>query len=157
MERTVKARKEGVFKTLLTVLYQHKKSVIWLAILVITNLLTFMYGELHDLFEPGNEPMPTNVAFSKPAPNGSLLAMILHGSTGEFLSGDRYYLALKYAETTYVIAYELTHGQGHYEAEIEDMEWLNNTEILIRRILYDQQQDTVFHLDTHTWSEYASP
>ncbi len=146
-----------MIKTLIQPLQPYKKTIGWLLVIVVTNVLTFMFVELGHLFEPGDEPLPKNVVFSKPAPNRSMMAVILHGSTGAILGGDRYYLALQHGEATYLILHELTLGQGNYEAEIEDIEWRNDTEILIKRILYDQQNNTVFHIDTHTWEEVVIP
>jgi hypothetical protein len=143
--------------TFIQSLQPYKRTIGWLLVIVVTNVFTFMCVTRGHLFEPGNEPLPTHVVFSKPAPNGRIVAMILHGSTGAILAGDRYYLALQHGETTYLITHELTQGQGNYEAGIEDIEWRNETEILIKRLLYDHQHDTVFHLDTHTWEEVVIP
>ncbi len=120
---------------------------------MVSSLLTTIV--LSAIGSKGKEPLPQKIIQSKISPDGKATAILFEDDTGEswnLLGSDlRNYLGLKRNGVTYIIARDLTEGSGTYEGGVFGINWLNNHQIFIERIIGDQQNDIIFDINQENW------
>jgi hypothetical protein len=134
------------------------KFKIIIIILLLTNILTFvlLLFMINKPFESKNitHSIPNKIYLEKEFKNYS--AYILQGTNENMLASSLYYLAVKKKDSEmFVLKYDIQKGQGDYEGDILGLYWINNTDILIDRIIYDQRTPIVFSLETWNWKEIS--
>jgi hypothetical protein len=99
---------------------------------------------------------PTHIYIEKISPDKKTNAIIYSWSNGnkfDFLgSDDRFSLGFTNKKSKWFIDFELSEGFGTYEGGITGIEWLNNSEVLIKRRVSDSQKDIKYNIRNNEWT-----
>lgn len=106
----------------------------------------------------GKEPLPQKIIQKEISPDGKTEALLFEDDTGESMnflgSHSRNYLGLKRNNITYIISRDLTEGSGSYEGGVLGIRWIDDHQILIERVIGDQQKDIIFDINQENWLDY---
>ena len=67
-------------------------------------------------------------------------------------SDDRFSLGFTNKKSKWYIDFELSEGFGTYEGGITGIEWLNDSEVLIKRRVSDSQKDIKYNIRNNEWT-----
>ena len=99
---------------------------------------------------------PTHIYMEKLSPDKKTNAIIYSWSIGDrtnFLgSDDRFILGFTNTQSKWFIDFELSEGFGTYEGGITGVEWLNDSEVLIKRRVSDSQKDIKYNVRNNEWT-----
>lgn len=98
---------------------------------------------------------PTHVYLEKKSPDNITNAVIYSWSNDKdnYLGSDyKFILGFSNSKTKWYIDFDLSEGFGTYEGGITDIKWLNNNEILIKRIISDRPKDIKYNLQLNKWT-----
>jgi len=99
---------------------------------------------------------PTNIYLEKRSPDKKTRAIIyswIDRDESNILGSEhRYILGFTKLKSKWYIDYELSEGLGTYEGGILDIQWLNEKEVLIKRVISDNRKDIKYSLASQTWT-----
>jgi hypothetical protein len=99
---------------------------------------------------------PTHIYLEKKSPDNNTTAIIYSWSVSDYFnflgSNKRYILGFKNLKSKWYVDFELSEGFGTYEGGITELEWLNNNEVLIKRVVSDRPKDIKYNLKLNEWS-----
>ncbi len=102
-----------------------------------------------------NVNFPTHIYIEKLSPDKKTSAIIYSWSKGDKAnllgSDNRFILGFTNKKSKWYIDFELSEGFGTYEGGITAIEWLNNSEVLIKRRVSDSQKDIKYNVRTNEW------
>jgi len=99
---------------------------------------------------------PTHIYVEKLSPDKKTNAIIYSLSkvdrTNLVGSDDRFILGFTNRKSKWFIDFELSEGFGTYEGGISGVEWLNDSEVLIKRRVSDSQKDIKYNIRNNEWT-----
>ncbi len=99
---------------------------------------------------------PTHIYTEKISPDKKTNAIIYSWSKSDknnFLGSDgRFILGFSNKKSKWYIDFELSEGFGSYEGAITGIEWINDSEVLIRRRVNDSQKDIKYNVRSNEWT-----
>lgn len=104
---------------------------------------------------------PKHIYLEKKSPDNRTNAFIYSWSNdnGFNLLGSDAKFILGFANTNskWYVDFELSEGFGTYEGGITEIQWLNNNEVLIKRVISDKPKDIKYNLKLNEWTIIAMP
>ena len=104
---------------------------------------------------------PTHIYLEKKSPDNKTNAIIYSWSNADkddlLGSDDKFILGFTNTKTKWYVDFELSEGFGTYEGGITEIQWLNNNEVLIKRIISDRPKDIKYNLQLNEWTLINAP
>lgn len=137
------------------------KTFLKIIIVVIILLIIVVVGLLYWLFSPSipvdSQLLPTKIIYKQKSPDQKIIAEILEGKAIEGFnplgSDVRFYLTLKYQNSSHLIIRELSEGFGTYEGGVFGVKWLDENRVYIERAVGDQKADLIYDITKHEWQD----
>ena len=100
--------------------------------------------------------LPSHVYLEKKSPNKITMAIIYswrNDASNNLLGSDyRFMLGFSNSNSKWYVDFELSEGYGTYEGGVTGLEWQNNNEVLIKRIISDRNKDIKYNIALNKWT-----
>ena len=104
---------------------------------------------------------PTKIYLQKKSPDKETTAIIYswptHGKANWLGSNLKFILGFTNKTSKWYVDFELSEGFGTYEGGITEIQWINDNEVLIKRVISDRPKDIKYNLKLNEWAFINTP